>query len=195
MKSLMTFIGVLIVLAAIAAVFYGGYLAIGYVWQLYAGLDATLRLTLLSSFAVFLVGCFVLAGAIKLSAQVKNKGHLAEVKINLYKTLVDLYESYLSGSQATTAQSQNEIQIRLGELNADMTLVACSSVIEAHRKLEAAVSHHEDDDKLQPLYQQLIRKMRHDLGHGTNIEETRLRFLVTSGQPAQSGSAGHGVSA
>ena len=195
MKSMTTFIVVLIVFSAIAAVFYGGYLAIGYTWHLYAELDATLRLILLSSFAVFLLGCFVLAGAIKLSAQVKNRGHLSEAKINLYKTMVDLYESYLSGSQASTAQSQKEIQIRLGELNADMTLVADSSVIEAHRKLEAAVSNREDDNRLQPLYQQLIRKMRQDLEHCTNIEETRLRFLVNSGQTAQSGSAGHGVSA
>ena len=195
MKSLTTFIVVFIVFAAIAAVFYGGYQAIGYVWQLYAELDATLRLILLSSFAVFLLGSFVLAGAIKLSAQVKNRGQLADVKINLYRTLVELYESYLSGSQATIAQSQKEIQIRLVELSADMTLLADSSVIEAHRKLEAAVINREDENMQRLLYQQLIRKMRQDLGHGTNIEETRLRFLVTSGQNAQSSSAGHGVSA
>lgn len=195
MKSLMTFIGVMIAFAAIVAVFFGGYLAISYVWQVYADLDATLRLILLSSFAVFLVGCFVLAGAIKLSAQLKNKGHLAEAKIALYKTMLDLYESYLSVSQAATAQSQNDLQIKLGELHAAMTLVADSSVIEAHRKLVAAVGNREDNDKLQPLYQQMISIMRQDLGHGKTIEEARLRFAVTSANAAHSSSAGHGVSA
>ncbi|TKB25853.1 hypothetical protein FCL47_12210 [Desulfopila sp. IMCC35006] len=179
MKSQMTYIGVLMVFAAIAVVFFGGFLAIGYVWHLYVELDATLRLILLSSFAVFLVGCFVLAGAIKSSAQLKNKGRMVGAKINLYKTLVDLYGSYLSVSQAATAQSQKKTLGRISELNAEMTILADSSVIEAHRKLVEAISNNEAVEKLTVLYQQLIRKMRQDMGHSISIEESKLRFHKT----------------
>ncbi len=176
MKSMTTFIGILMVFAAIAAVFYSGFLAIGYVWHLYVELDATLRLILLSSFAVFLVGCFVLAAAIKSSTQLKNKGRMVGAKINLYKTLVDLYESYLSVSQAATVQSQKETLARISELNAEMTILADSSVIKAYRNLLEAISNNEAVEKLTVLYQQLIRKMRQDIGHGTGIQESKLGF-------------------
>lgn len=176
MKSLITFIGTLIAFAAIGAVFYGGYLAMGYVWRLYATLDPTLLLILLSSFAVFLLGCFKLSGAIKSSAQLKNKGRLTEVKINLYKNLIILYGSVLSGSQLANAQLQKEIQNRLDELNPEMNLVADSSVIKAHRKLESALKDGENEDKLHMLYQHMVKKMRQELGHDATIDESRLKF-------------------
>lgn len=194
MKSIMTLFGVLIVLATIAAVFYGGYLTIGYIWQLYAGLEATLRLILLSIFAVFLLGCLIVSGAIKSSAQIKFKGQLAESKIDLYKSLVGLYEQYFYGTESGMGSEKN-LLTNLAALNADLTVIAGSAVIESHRKLEAALSHSEDSDKSQVLYQQLIKKMRLDLGHGTHIDESKLKFLVTRVQAGQSGTAGHGVGA
>lgn len=194
MKSIMTFFGVLIILAAIAAVFYGGYQIVGYIWQLYAGLEATLRLILLSTFVVFLFGCFIVSGAIKSSAQIKLKGQLAELKIDLYKSLIGLYEQYFSGAESGMG-SQTDLLTSLAALNAELTVIAGSAVIESHRKLEAALSHCEGDDKSQALYQQLIKKMRLDLGHGTHIDETKLKFLVTRDQAGQSGSEGHGVDA
>ena len=195
MKSMMTFIGVIIVLAAIAAMFYSGYLAVGYVWQLYAELDSTLRLILLSSFAVFLVGCFMLAGATKSAAQAKLKGQLAEAKIDLYKSMAGLYEEYFSGAQSGAMKSQQDVLTRLDAINAELSVIAGSAVIEAHRKLKATLSNREDDDKSQALYQQLIKIMRHDLGHGTHIDETKMKFLLTRDQAVDSDSAGHGVSA
>jgi hypothetical protein len=158
MKSIMTFIIVAIVLAAIASVFYGGYLVTGYIWQLFYGIDSTLRLILLSTFAVFLFGCFIIAGALKSASQTKLKAQFTEAKIDLYKTLVGLYEAYFSALQSGVKTSQQDTLLKLEEMNAELSMIAGGTVIESHRKLEQAVQRQESEESLSPLYQQLIKK-------------------------------------
>ena len=194
MKSFFTILGVLIITSTIGAAFYYGYLAIGYLRHMYVGIDATQRLIILSAFTVFLFGCFLLAGAIKSSAKLKNKGRLVKERINLYKTIIGLYESVLFGSRAVTAQSQKAVQIKLGELNTEMILMTDGAVIKAHRKLEIALINGEDEDALHSLYQQLVRKMRQDLGYGPNIDETRLSFLKAGDRNKQADSRSYNIS-
>ena len=191
----MTFIVVAIVLAAVALVFYGGYLAIGFIWQLFYGIDSTLRLILISSFSVFLFGCFIIMGALKSAAQTKLKAQLSEAKINLYKTLVGLYEVYFSALQSGVKNSQQDTLLKLEEINAELSIIAGSTVIESHRKLKKAVQRQESAELLATLNQQLIKKIRQDLGHTPNLDETRLKFLIINQKTAESTSRETEVSA
>jgi hypothetical protein len=194
MKSLMTFIVVVIVLSAIASVFYGGYLALVYIWQLFDSMDSTLRLILLSSFTVFLLGCLIIAGALKSAAQSKLKAQLSEAKIALYKTIVEVYETYFSalqdGIKAEQQQALHKLQAKAAELN----VVAGSAVIECYRKLDQSILNHESENSQSSQYQQLIKKMRQDLGHTPNLDETRLKFLTLNKQTAETASHQHEVS-
>ncbi len=194
MKSIMTLIVVLIVVSIIGTVFYAGFLSIGYIWQLFAELESTLRLVLLSSLAVFMVGCFIVAGAIKKSAQTQLKIELMESKIELYKSLCALYERYFSSNDSAINNQQDMLE-SLDAIKTEFNLIADSSVIEVYRKLESALMKTVEYNEQLALYQQLIIKMRKDLGHGTHIDESRLKFLVSINKDGKADSEGHGVSA
>jgi len=195
MKSITTFLAVVFVLAVMASVFYGGYLAIVYIWQLFSGIDATLRLILLSSFAVFLLGCFIIAGALKSASQTKLKAQLTEAKIGLYKTLLGLHDARLSALQSGGGTSQADILLKLEDINAEINMVAGGSVIASHRKLEQAISRQESGESISVLHQQLVKKMRQDLGHAPNLDESRLRFLVINQKISESANRERGASA
>ncbi len=195
MKSLMTFIVVVIVLAVIASVFYGGYLALVYTWHLFDGLDATLRLTLLSSFVIFLLGCLIIASALKSAAQTRLKAQLSDTKIDLYKTMVEVYEVYFSALQAGIKTQQQDALLKLQGKAAELNVAAGSAVIECFRKLDQSIQNHDSVDSQTSQYQQLIKKMRQDLGHGSNLDETRLKFLIMHQHAAGLNSEQHEVSA
>lgn len=194
MKSIMTFIVITIVLSAIAAMFYGGYLALVYIWHLFDGLDSILRLVLLSSFTVFLLGCFIISGALKSAAQTKLKAQLSEAKIELYKTMVEIYEAYFSALQAGINADQQQALHKLQDKAAELNVVAGSAVIECFRKLDQSILNHESESSQSSHYQQLIKKMRQDLGHTSNLDETRLNFLILNKETAKATSPQHEVS-
>ena len=89
MKSITTFIGVLLVLTALAALCYGGYLGLVYLWQVYAGLDVVVRVVLLSAMAVMLLSALVVAGAIKSAGLAASRRPLAAARLRLYRSLVE----------------------------------------------------------------------------------------------------------
>ena len=194
-KSIMTFIVVAIVLASIASVLYGGYLVIDYIWQLFYGIDFTLRLILLSIFAVFLLGCFIIAGALKSAAQTKLKTQLSEAKIDLYKTLVSLYQVYFCALKSGIKTSPQDTLLKLEELNAELSIVADSTVIELHQKLEQAIQQQESEESQSTLFHKLIKDMRQDIGHTLNLNETRLKFLIINQKSSKPTSCKHEVSA
>ncbi len=194
MKSITTFIVVTLVLSVIAALFYGGYLAIVYIWHLFDGLDTTLRLVLLSSFAVFLLGCFLISGGIKSAAQTRLKAQLSDTKIDLYKAMVEVYDVYFSALQAGVKTQQQDALLKLQAKAAELNVIAGSAVIECFRKLDQSIQNRESVDALTSQYQQLIKKMRQDLGHSTNLDETRLKFLILNKQNAETASHQHEVS-
>ena len=193
MKSLTTFIGVLIVLSAIGALFYGGYLAIGYVWQLFFELDATPRLILLSSFAVFLLGCFIVAGALKSDVRAARKRNLQEAKLQLYKSLIESYRPCFEEGVEPDYQLYKDTLNKLDELQVDMQIVSSNAVIEAHQRLSTALANRDEQDRLNSLFQQLIKNVRQDLGHGSGYDETRLKFLLLSSQNKQNQPTGDKV--
>jgi hypothetical protein len=191
MKSLITFIGVVIVFAAIAAVFYGGYLVAEYLWSLYVELDAVIRLVLLSSMAAILLGCLVIAGAIKTSVQFNNKGHLTEAKIRLYKTLVEIYKPYIISPDQTLRQMNSDALISLSEIDADMQILSAGAVLEAHGKLESALRNRDEQDQVNKLFQRLIRR---DLGHSPNNNEIKLSYLLPTARVESAERSSPGVS-
>ena len=180
MKSILTLIAVIVVLGIISALFYGAFNVIGYLWSIYSELELVVRIVLLSSMAVVLVGSFIVAGAIKTMALTNNKGRLMEAKLNLYKSLVGLYEQYISNEKQPSQKEKSEILISLKELESEMLILASSSVLGIHGKLETELHDQHCREKLISLFQQLIKSIRRDLGHGKNYDETKLKFLINS---------------
>ena len=177
MKSIFT---IVLVLTVIGAIFYGGYYAIDSLWLLYSELESVVRIVLLSSMAVVLVGSFIVAGAIKTMAFANNKGRLMEAKLNLYKSLVALYEQYVSNEKQPSQKEKTEILTSLKKLESEMLILASSSVLSIHGKLETELHDQQGREKLVSLFQQLIKSIRRDLGHGKNYDETKLKFLINS---------------
>lgn len=195
MKSFVTLIGILIVLAAIGGLFYGCYLGAVYLWQVYAELELVTRIVLLSSMAVVLVGSLVIAGAIKNAGFSAYKSRLIAEKLRLYKSLVDIYKPYFASPNQDLRQIYSDMAARLREIEAEMQILSAGAVIEVHGKLEAALRNRDDRKQINVLYQKLIKCIRRDLGHGSNFDESKLTFLVNSGRVENTGSTGHGVSA
>lgn len=194
MKVISTLFVIFLVLAAIGGLFYGGYVAIGYLWNVYSELEVVTRVALLSSMAVVLLGSLIIAGAVKTVAETGTKGKLTEAKLILYISLVGLYEQYISGSQQPAQQTQTETITKLSELEAELLILASSAVIDVHGKLKAAVKNRGKSEKLAVLFQQFVKSIRRDLGHGPNYDESKLKFLVTSDPVISPERPGHDVS-
>jgi hypothetical protein len=173
MKSLFTFIGVLIVLAAIGALCYGGYLGLVYLWQVYAGLEELVRIVLLSAMAVVLLSAFIIAGAIKASGQTARKSQLNDAKLRLYQSLVEAYKPYFADSEQTSQQTMAGVCASLDALQAEMQVLSASSVLESHGKLEAALRNREAQQLVEEMFQKLVNAIRRDLGHGAHYDESR----------------------
>ena len=124
----------------------------------------------------------IISAAIKSAAQTKKQGHLIEVKLALYKLLVKLYEQYITNSKQPSQKEKSEILTSLKELESEMLILASSSVLSIHGKLETGLHDQQDREKLVSLFQQLIKNIRRDLGHGKNYDETKLKFLINSEQ-------------
>ncbi len=178
MKTSIVFAIVMLVLAVIGAIFYGGYYAVGYLWGLYASLDVVIRIVLLSSVAALLIGSLIIAGAVKASTRAAKKARLMEAKLNLYKSLVRLYEQSITNPQ----EGKTEILEKLSKLKSEVLILASSSVLNIHGKLESYLNGHQEDNELTDLYQQLIKCIRRDLGHSPIYDESKLKLFITSCQ-------------
>ena len=176
MKKIFTMFGVLLALSVLGAGLYGCYLAVGYLWSLYTDLDAVIRLALLSSMAALLLASMIVAGSIRKAAQLNSSSHLMEAKLNLYKSVVETYQQYPGVLHTPTQQTRVESIAGLQQLEAELTILASAPVIEAQRKLQTAIETKETDS-LAILFQQLIKSIRRDLGHGSGYDESKLRFL------------------
>jgi hypothetical protein len=176
MKTIFTMFGVLVALGALGAGLYGCYLVAGYLWGFYADLDAVFRLVLLSSIVALLLASMIVAGSIRKAAQLNSSSRLMEAKLNLYKSVVEAYQKNPGVLPAPTRQMQAESIARLQQLEAELTILASGPVIEAQRKLQTAFEGNETDS-LATLFQQLVKSIRRDLGHGSGYDESKLRFL------------------
>lgn len=190
MKTSLALVVFTLVLAVFGGIFYGGYYAIDYLWDLYASLDSVTRIVLLSSMAAVLVGSLIIAGAIKASTQAVSKNRLIEAKLNLYMSLLGLYEQYIANPQ----QEKTEILSKLSKLESEMLILASNSVLNIHGKLESAINSHDDEIILNDLLQQLIKSIRRDLGHGPIYDDSKLKCLITPGQVKNADSSNTGVS-
>jgi len=174
MKTSLALVVFTLVLAVFGGIFYGGYYAIGYLWDVYASLDAVIRIVLLSSMAALLVGSLIIAGAIKASSQAARKDRLMEAKLNLYMSLLGSYEQYIANPQ----QAKTEILSKLSGLDTEVMILASNSVLNIHGKLESAINSHDDEIILNDLLQQLIKSIRRDLGHGPIYDDSKLKCLA-----------------
>ena len=189
MKTSLVIIIVTLVLAVFGGMFYGGYYAVGYLWDLYASLDAVIRTVLLSSMAALLTGSIIIAIAVKTSARIASKDRLMEAKLDLYKSLLGLYEQYLAGPQ----QGKSEILEKLDELESEVLILSGNSVLNIHGKLKSALNKHEDGKILADLLQQLIKSIRRDLGNGPVYDDSKLMDLISPGHVENTDSSGTGV--
>ena len=190
MKTSLTLIVIALVIAVFGGIFYGGYHAFGFLWDLYASLDAVIRIVLLSSMAALLMGSLIIAGAVKASAQAARKEGLLEAKLNLYKSLLELYEQYIASPQ----QGKTEILEKLAKLGPEMMILASNSVLNIHGKLESAIDSREDREILNGLLEQLIKSIRRDLGHGPIYDDSKLKNLITPVQGKSTDGPGTDVS-
>ena len=189
MKTSLILIIVILVLAVFGGIFYGGYHAVDYLWGLYASLDAVIRIVLLSSMAALLAGSLIIARAVRASAQAVSKDRMMEAKLDLYRSLLGLYEQYFDSPQ----QEKTEIVSKLARLESDVMILASNSVLNIHGKLKSALNSYEDEKKLAELLQQLIKSIRRDLGNGAIYDDSRLKYLLTPGQVDNKDSTSTGV--
>lgn len=185
--------GVLLALGALGAALYGCYLAAGYLWTFYADMDAVVRLVLLSSMAALLLASMIVAASIKKAAQLNCNSRLMKAKLNLYKSVVEAYQQYPGALHAPTQQTWTEPTARLHQLEAELTILASGPVIEAHRKLQVVLEEKQEDN-FAPLFQQLVKSIRRDLGHGPGYDESKLRFLMQAEGETHSSTPVHGSS-
>lgn len=190
MKTVFTMFGVLLALGLLGAALYACYLAAGYLWAYYADLDAVVRLLLLSAMAALLFGCMLVAAAIKRAAQISVHGRLQEARFALYKSVVDAYRQC---TDTAHQPAQSELFDGLNRLEAELTILASGAVIEAQRKLRSAFENHETE-AVEPLFHQLVKCIRRDLGHGSGYDESRLKFFLSYERRAPAGSEVQGVS-
>jgi hypothetical protein len=177
MKSFFTLIGVVFTLTAIGAFCYGGYLAIVYLWQVYAGMDTSVRIILLSAMATVLIGALIIAGAIKTSGISSDKT-LLDAKLRLYMSLVAAYKALFTSRDQPSQQIYSDVLTSLSMIESDMQILSAAAVLENHEKLETALHSREGRDRVNELFQNLIKSIRRDLGHAPSHIESKLNFLV-----------------
>ena len=177
MKSFFTLTGVVFAFAVIGALFYGGYLAIVYLWQVYADMDTSVRIILLSAMATALVSALIIAGAIKTSGIPSDKT-LLDAKLRLYMSLVETYKTFLTSRDQPSQQLYSDVLTSLSKRESDMQILAAAAVLEKHEKLETALHNRDGQDRVNILFQNLIKSIRNDLGHAPGYIESKLNFLV-----------------
>ena len=193
MKTIFTMFGVLVALGALGAGLYGCYLGAGYLWGFYADLDAVIRLVLLSSIVALLLASMIVSGSIRKAAQLNSSSRLMEAKLNLYRSIVEVYQQFPGALHAPTQQTRAESIAKLHQLETELTILASGHVIEAQRKLQKAVEDKEVDS-LTMLFQQLVKSIRRDLGHGSGYDESKLRFLRQEDRESHAGTHAQGTS-
>ena len=195
MKSLFTLIGILIVIAAVGALFYGGYLGAVYLLHVFAELETVIRIVLLSVGAVMLISALIVAGAIKTASFAANTGQLVDAKLRLYKSLVEIYKPYFVSPDQPPHQVYSDVLTNLSEIKTEMQILSGGTVLGIHQKLEAALQNRDDGEQVKILFQKLIKSIRRDLGHGSNFDESKLTFLINSSRVENTESVDHNVSA
>ena len=177
MKSIFTLTGALVAIAAVGTVFYAGYLAIVYLWHVYAELDTVVRIILLSIMVTLMIAALIISGAIKTVGLTASKG-LSGAKLQLYKSMVEAYKPYFSYLGQPSQQCCSEVLTRLTEFEAEAQILSAGDVLGIHRKLESALRNGDERDQVDKLFQNLIKSIRRDLGHAPSHIESKLSFLV-----------------
>ncbi len=180
MKSLFTLIGVFIVLAAMGALFYGGYLGLIYLWEVYAGLDEVIRIVLLSAMAAFLLSAFVIAAAIKSAGQAAHKSQLSEPKLRLYEALVESCRPVFAPADRPAQRAYAGALASLAAIDAEMQILAAGPVLATYGKLAAALRDRDDPKQINSLWQRLVKSIRRDLGHGSSYDETKFKLMIVA---------------
>ena len=169
MKTLTGFLIVILILALVAALFYGGYYAVQALWMYFSKLDFIVRIILLSGIASVLLASLIIAAAIRSSAKITAGGSVVKEKIELYKKLIEIHFSSKNAG------------VELEKLRPDVVLLASGPVLEVFEKLLSIPKvDNNHESKLNGLYSQLIRNIRHDLGHRSTIGDSRIKQLLAS---------------
>jgi uncharacterized protein YciI len=153
-------------------------------------MDAVVHLVLLSSMAALLLASMIVAASIKKAAQLNSSGRLMQAKLKIYQSVIEVYRHYLG---VELQPSPAELVARLNQLEAELTILASGPVIEAHRKLQVALEEKQEDN-FAWLFQQLVKSIRRDLGHGSGYDESKLRFLMQAEGETHSSAPVHGSS-
>ena len=158
MKTISGLFVVLLSLALLAAVMYGGYYAVQSIWFYMAMLELEIRILLLSGIACLLLASVIVATAIKSSAKTAANASVTTEKLALYKKLIEISFS----AKGATAQ--------LEKLKPDVVLLASSTVVEVYEKIIATTPNDAvAKNGLEGLYSQLVKSIRQDLGHKTAV--------------------------
>lgn len=100
-------------------------------------------------------------------------------RLDIYNSVAQSYQQYMTSTGPSAQQLKTESLERLNGFETDLMILASSAVIEAHRKLQVAQGEY-DAEAFALLFQQLIKSIRRDLGHGSHYDESKLKFLMNS---------------
>ncbi len=160
MKTISGFLIVLLSLALLAAVLYGGYFAVLAGWNYLNVLELDVRIVLISAMLCVLVASIIVASAIKSSARTAATSCVTTKKIDLYEDLIEIYFS------------SNRTGSELEKLRPKVVLLASEPVLEIFEKLTSIADNDIDyRNKTAGLYTQLIKKIRLELGHKSSLSD------------------------
>jgi len=158
MKIVSGFIYLIMFLAMIAVIIYGGYYVFQITWGYYLELEFIVRTVLLSAMVSLLIASMIIATSIKSSAKTAANAPIMAEKLSLYKRLVEI-----------SLSSSNLVE-QFNKLRPDVVLLASNAVIEVYEKLVLIDSSDDTSrSKLEGLCSQLVKSIRLDLGQKNTI--------------------------
>ena len=161
-------IAVLLVVALLVALGWGGYRGVMFVVGLFASLDfQSARITAIASLVALLAANMV-ARAIRKAGRQNRATLPVEEKAKTYRLLVDLWQGLLRQGRGVDDRSRAQSSEELRSLERMLALYGSARVIKAHitlRALERDSGAHSPDVRLQ--FAKAIVEIRKDLGSET----------------------------
>ena len=177
MKTLSSFITLLIVIAIIGGIIYYSYDGIVYLTNLYATLEATTRIILLSTLATLIACAVIIASAIKNANSGTRSKPILESKLRLYSSLVEIYKPAALENRSDKNKVRQYILSNLETIESELQIIAAGPVLAQHKKLRQNLTETGKEEEFASLYQQLIKVIRRDLGHSDSQMMNKIDLL------------------
>lgn len=188
MKTLANLIATTIVLAIVAALFYGAYLGSVEVWSVMSALSFETRTVLLFVAAVALLATTIIAASLRRASRTVMRARSASERLAVYSGLL---HALMSDGQSTPT-SDGEI-LQPGDFERDLLLLAGGKVLKAYYALQETLEDgHAGPEQQSLALNSLVGAMRNDLGHSYEYADFA-PWAKSSSDSANRGSRGSGL--